>query len=139
MIELKSLGLKEAEMAVKAMLRYVTVTKPGKPMAFAVVDSAGVLIYFLKMDGCDIIARRMAENKAYTAIVWQRDTRELQDTLKKGRDIVWYGEAERQAPVPGGIPVRLADGSIVGAVSSSGRGADEDEEVSLIGVKALKL
>jgi len=130
MIEGKSLGLEEAQRIVDAMLEYSSETKPGRPMSHAVVDSAGILIYFARMDGASAITRRMAENKAYTAIMWKRDTREVAELLKdRGRDIVFFGEPDRQAAVPGGVPIKLSDGSIAGAVGSSGRLADEDEEV----------
>ena len=139
MIETKSLGLEEARKIVDAMLEYASVTKPGRPMSHAVVDNAGLLICFARMDGASTITRRMAENKAYTVIMWQRDTREILEVLKRGnRDIVYFGEPDRQAVVPGGVPIRSADGSIIGAVGSSGRTADEDEEAALAGAKALQ-
>ena len=137
MIESKSLGLVEARKIVDAMVEYTKAAKPGKAMSHAVVDSAGVLICLVRMDGASIISRRMAENKAYTVIVWQNDTRDTQKLMKAGRDIAWFGEIDRQAVVPGGIPIRAKDGSIIGAVGSSGLTADEDEEVALIGVNAL--
>jgi glc operon protein GlcG len=140
MIEGKSLGLEEAQRIVDAMLEYSSETKPGRPMSHAVVDSAGILIYFARMDGASAITRRMAENKAYTAIMWKRDTREVAELLKdRGRDIVFFGEPDRQAAVPGGVPIKLSDGSIAGAVGSSGRLADEDEEVALVGASTVHI
>jgi len=140
MIEGKSLGLEEAQRIVDAMLEYSSETKPGRPMSHAVVDSAGILIYFARMDGASAITRRMAENKAYTAIMWKRDTREVAELLKdRGRDIVFFGEPDRQAAVPGGVPIKLSDGSMAGAVGSSGRLADEDEEVALVGASTVHI
>jgi len=140
MIEIKSLGLEEARRIVDTMLEYSSVTKPGRPMSHAVVDSAGILICFARMDGASAITRRMAENKAYTAIMWKRDTREVAELLKnRGRDIVFFGEPDRQAAVPGGVPIKSSDGSIAGAVGSSGRLADEDEEVALVGASTVHI
>ncbi|GAI58568.1 unnamed protein product, partial [marine sediment metagenome] len=102
-------------------------------------DNAGVLICFARMDGASPITARMAVNKAYTAIQWQRDTREVQNMMKEGRDIAWFGDPDRQAPVPGGILIRSSDGTIAGAVGTSGRTADEDEELALIGTGAVRL
>jgi len=112
-------------------------TKPGRPSSVAVVDNAGVLICFSRMDGASPITARMAVNKAYTAIQWQRDTREVQNMMKEGRDISWFGDPDRQAPVPGGVLIKLSDGSIAGAVGTSGRKADEDEELALVGASTV--
>ena len=138
MIEVKSIGLEEARKIIDAMLEYSTVTKPGRPMAHAVVDRAGVLVYFARMDGTSAIVRRMAENKAYTAVMWQRDTREISNLFKQGDvSLLCFGEPDRQAAVPGGVPIRTSDGSMIGAAGSSGRTLDEDEEAALAGVKAF--
>lgn len=139
MIETKSIGLEEARKIIDAMLEYSTVTKPGPPVAHAVVDRAGILVCFAKMDGAGAIPRRMAENKAYTAIMWERDTRSVGERLKEiDGSLLWFGEPDRQTVVPGGIPIRASDNSIIGAVGSSGRHPDEDEEVALVGVRAFK-
>lgn len=39
-------------------------------------------------------------------------------------------------PVPGGVPVRNADGLIVGAVGVSGDTSDNDEKVAIAGIAA---
>ena len=140
MIETKSVGLEEAQKIIDAMLKYSSVMKTGRPMAHAVVDNAGILVAFARMDGASKIVRRMAENKAYTAMTWKRDTREIEELIK-GRektDIIYFGEPERQAIIPGGCLLKLADGTVVGAVGSSGRTVDEDEEAALVGVEAFK-
>lgn len=140
MIEAKNIGLEEARKIIDAMLEYCTVKKPGDPMAHAVVDSAGVLVCFARMDGTCPIIRRMAENKAYTAIMWRMDTRDLFELRNKDPNmkIECFGEPDRQAVIPGGNLLKTSDGSIVGAVASSGRHFNEDEELALIGVKAFK-
>lgn len=137
MQEKRSLGLDESRPIVDAVLEAARTTKPGRPMSVGVVDNAGVLICFARMDGASPITARMAVNKAYTSIQWQRDTREVQNMMKEGRDIAWFGDPDRQAPIPGGILIRSSDGTIAGAVGTSGRTADEDEELALIGAGAV--
>lgn len=133
-----SLILKQARRIIDAMVEYAS-TKPGRPMAFAIVDAAGVLVYFVRMDGATPINRRMAENKAYTAIMFRRDTRATRDLLTNaGQKVADFGEPDRLTLIPGGNLIRLKDGCIVGAVGSSGRSEDEDEEVTLVGVRAYK-
>lgn len=133
-----SLGLEEGRFIVETVLEAARTTKPGLPSSVAVVDNAGVLIYFARMNGASPLTARVAINKAFTVIDTQRDTREQFERLKQGRDSAWYGES-RMAPIPGGVPIRTSDGSIAGAVGISGRKADEDEELAIIGAKAVKV
>ena len=42
-------------------------------------------------------------------------------------------------PVPGGVMVRAADGSVLGAVGISGDTSDRDEEAAVAGIKAAGL
>jgi len=132
-----TLTLAQARKIVDAMVEYASVTKPGRGMAFAVVDEAGVLKYFARMEGATLNNRRMAENKAWTAIVWGRDTRGIKDMLKEaGQDIAWFGDVDRMTTIPGGNLLRAKEGYIIGAVGTSGRHEDIDEELALVGVKA---
>lgn len=133
------LGLEEARSIVLAVLKAASEIKPGPPMSVAVVDDGGLLIYFARMDGAHPLTVRMAINKAYTAIQWKKNTREIQAYLKeRGLDISCYGDPDRQAPVAGGILIKLKDGSIAGAVGASGRTVEEDDELVSIGASAIK-
>ena len=130
--------LKEAQEMGEAMLNFASETKPGRPMSVAVLDEAGVLVCCNRMDGASPLTVRMAINKAYTAIDWRRDTKEIQEVFFTGdtkRDIVWFGEP-RHAPIPGGVLLKAEDDSIVGAIGTSGRKAEEDEELARVGAKA---
>lgn len=56
-------------------------------------------------------------------------------------DIAWFGDP-RYVPIAGGTPVRLNDGSIVGAVGAAGRmakGPMGDEALAQIGAKAVEI
>jgi len=130
----------EAQEILKAMLEFSTQTKPGRPFSLAVLDAAGVLVSFARMDGASPLTARVSINKAYTALDWRRNTKEVREMFFSGdtsRDVVWFGES-RHAPIPGGVLLKEEDGTIVGALGSSGRTADEDEEVVQIGDKAYQ-
>ena len=132
--------LKEAQKIVDAMLKFASEDKPGRPSSFAVVDGCGVLISFARMDGGSSLGARVSVNKAYTAIDWRRDTKDVRKIFFTGdtkRDVAWFGEP-RHAPIPGGVLLKAKDGAIVGAVGTSGRTADEDEELAQIGAKAYQ-
>ena len=141
MQKLESLGLEEARKIGRAVIEAARKTDPPKaPMTVAVVDRAGDLIYFERMDGAIPLSVHMAINKAYTALRWGRDTIVIYEMLKQDRDISWYGEPDRQAPVAGGVLIKSSDGAIVGALGTSGRIALEpmgDEELARIGAKAF--
>ena len=133
------LTLEQARKIVDAMVEYTTVTKPGRGMAFAVVDECGVLIYFARVPQASLINRRMAEYKAWTAIAFKRDTRATRDLLAKMElKATDFCEPDRLTFIPGGNLIRTKEGYTVGAVGTSGRHYDEDEEVALVGVKAYE-
>jgi glc operon protein GlcG len=143
MIKTASLDLEEARKIVDAVVEAARSTKPpDRPMSVAVVDNAGVLLSFARMDGASPNTARMAINKAFTAIYWRRDTAEMQNWIKDGRDISWFGDPFRNAPIPGGVLIKSSDGYIVGAIGTSGRaamGPMGDEELAQIGAKAFRV
>ena len=138
MIERKSLGLEEARRIIDAMVEYYSVTKPGRLGAHAVVDNVGDLICFAKMDGARPLHTEMAIKKAYFSAKMGSNTRDFGQFRQKQE----YGSLEPiphdGTVIPGGVVIKSSDGSIIGAVGSSGRPADEDEEVALVGAKVLE-
>jgi uncharacterized protein GlcG (DUF336 family) len=143
MIKTASLDLEEARKIIDTVVEAARSTKPlDRPMSVAVVDNAGVLLSFARMDGASPNTARMAINKAFTAIYWRRDTAEMQTWIKDGRDISWFGDPFRNAPIPGGVLIKSSDGYIVGAIGTSGRaamGPMGDEELAQIGAKAFRV
>ena len=53
------------------------------------------------------------------------------------KDIAWYDDP-RLTAVFGGVVIRGEGGILVGAIGTSGRTQDEDEELALVGKKALE-
>lgn len=104
----------------------------------AVVDSGGELLCFGRMDGASPLTARMAVNKAYTSAKWTQDTKALKKRLfdhalgAEIRDIAWFGDS-RFTPIWGGVILRDADGTVVGAIGGSGGTPDQDEELGQIG------
>ena len=64
MIARNTLGLVEAEKALKAMTEEAS--KGGRPVSMAVLDAWGELISFARMDGASPLTARMAMNKAFS-------------------------------------------------------------------------
>ncbi|GAF93594.1 unnamed protein product [marine sediment metagenome] len=136
MIEQQTLGLAEAEKAVTAMTEEAS--KGGRPMSMAVVDAWGNLISFARMNGASPLTARMAINKAYTAASFGIDTRNVNQWFKDaGKDVAWYDD-HRLTVIHGGVAIRTKEGTLVGAIGTSGRHEDEDEALALVGKKALE-
>jgi glc operon protein GlcG len=104
------------------------------PSAIAVVDRAGDLIAFLRMDGVRPGSVDLAIGKARTAARLQRPTAEVEDNINQGRTA--FVTAGIMA-LRGGMPVRL-DGQIVGAVGVAGLSKETDTEISAAAAAALK-
>lgn len=136
MLNAKVLELSEAEKGANAVIKEAS--KGGEPIAVAVVDAWGTPVVVIKMDGALPLMVRMALNKAYTAATYKGDTRLWGERYKQaGRDTTWYDD-HRLTVIPGGVCIKLKDGTIVGAVGISGRMADEDEVLASVGVKAIE-
>jgi uncharacterized protein GlcG (DUF336 family) len=134
--------LREAQEILDVMLKYMSGKKQGRPSAFVVVDGTASRVCLARIDGSPSLSVRMCENKAYTAIDWGRDTKEVRETLFRGlapagepvRDIAWFGDP-RYAPIWGGVLLKNKDGRIVGAIGTSGLTMEEDEELAQVGAK----
>src|SRR5262249_16722638 len=106
-------------------------------MAIAVVDTAGNLVYFEKMDGTQIASVNIAVDKARSAALFKRPTKALQDTLAGGGAGLRMLGLQGAVPVEGGVPI-LMDGKIVGAIGASGGTSDQDGTVATAGANAIK-
>ncbi len=96
------------------------------PSAIAVVDPAGDLLAFQRMDGVRPASAELAIEKARTAARLQRPTEEIEDNINRGRTaFVTAGIAALR----GGVPIRV-DGRVVGAVGVAGLSKETDTEIA---------
>jgi len=137
------LGLDEARRAVEAALREAN-KKPDEPVAVAVVDDQGKLVYFARMDGCPPVVIELALMKAYTAAVALMDTVSFAARDKEwGRDLATYGD-DRFTYLQGGLVIwdrPSTDGEgrvLLGGIGISGRMSDEDERLARVGLEAMR-
>src|SRR5712672_3396023 len=103
------------------------------PSAIAVVDPAGDLLAFERMDGVRPASADLAIQKARTAARLQRPTAEIEDSINQGRTA--FVTAEIMA-LRGGMPVRL-NGDIVGAVGVAGLSKEADTEIARTAAAAV--
>ena len=84
-------------------------------IAVAVVDSAGALVYYEKMDNAMFGSARVAIDKARSAAAFKRPTKVFEDILASGAIGLRILRLPGAVPLDGGIPL-LIDDKIVGAI-----------------------
>lgn len=101
----------------------------------AVVDAAGILVYIQRPDEAQIASVDVAADKARTAAIFRRPSKDFEDQVAGGRPSALH--LAGAVPLQGGIPL-VAEGIVVGGVGVSGASsADEDHELSVVGADAL--
>ena len=105
----------------------------GHRVVIAVVDASGDLLALRRLDDTQPASVRVGIDKARTAAIFVRPSREIEEQVTAGRlgALALHGAAA----LTGGIPLRV-DGEVVGAIGTSGETPDEDESVSLAGARA---
>ncbi len=106
-------------------------------MAAAVVDTAGDLVYFEKVDGTQAASTLIAQDKARSAVRFKRATKDLQDALAAGGAGMRMLALQGAVPVEGGIPLVMG-GKIVGAIGVSGGTSQQDGQCATAGANAVK-
>ncbi len=106
-------------------------------MVVAIVDAAGDLVYYEKMDNTQLGSSQVAIGKARSAVRFKRPTKAFQDAVAAGGAGVRILGLEGAVPVEGGIPI-VMDGKIVGAIGVSGDSSDHDAICAQAGANALK-
>jgi uncharacterized protein GlcG (DUF336 family) len=109
----------------------------GWAMAVAIVDPAGLLVYFEKMDDTQLGSVRVAPSKASAAALFKRPTKALQEALAAGGDGIRMLALEGAVPIEGGLPL-VVGGQIVGAIGLSGGTSAQDGQCAQAGVDVLK-
>ena len=103
------------------------------PSAIAVVDRAGDLLAFQRMDNVRPASADLAVEKARTAARLQRSTAEIEDNINQGRTaFVTAGILVLR----GGVPIRV-NGAVVGAVGVAGLSKEIDAEIANTAATAL--
>lgn len=105
----------------------------GLRVVMAVVDPWGELVALRRTEGAQIASSRVALDKARTAAIFVRPSREMEEQVTNGRlgALALHGASA----LTGGIPLKV-DGEVVGAIGTSGETPDEDEAVSIAGAAA---
>lgn len=137
MLERKVMGLKEAQIAVEAMIKEIP-KGDSRPISICVMDHEASILMMVKTDGAHEFNNRMAIRKAYSSAHWRRSTRALEEM--SGR-LKWPLQefGSEWTMVYGGEPIiDPKDGTAYGAIGVAGRiPAADDEAIAKVGVKAI--
>lgn len=106
-------------------------------IAVAVVDPAGNLVYYEKMDNTQLGSANIAVDKARTAALFKRPSKAFQDGLAAGGEGLRILGLQGVTPVEGGFPL-VVDGKIVGAIGASGATSAQDAQCAKAGADSLK-
>src|SRR5213594_1724538 len=138
------LSLQQATTIVEASLRKGRETGCA-PLAVAVLDAGGHLKAFAREDGAGIIRPQIATGKAWGALGMGVGSRMLaRRVAEQPQQQAFFAALNamsqgRVVPAAGGVLIRDAGGSVIGAVGISGDVSDKDEACALAGIGAAKL
>lgn len=106
-------------------------------MAIAIVDTAGDLVYFERMEHTQVGSVDVAIAKARAAARFKRPTKAFQDALAAGGEGWRILSLDGAVAVEGGLPL-MSGGRIVGAIGASGGTSQQDGVTATAGAATLK-
>ncbi|MDH0733800.1 heme-binding protein [Pseudomonas sichuanensis] len=104
------------------------------PVTIAVVDDGGHPLALERLDGCAPASAYIAMEKARTAALGRRESRDYEQMVNDGRTA--FVTAPLLTSLEGGVPLRV-EGQVVGAIGVSGVKSGQDAEVAKAGAQAL--
>jgi len=107
-------------------------------MNIAVVDGGANLVAFARMDGAWLGSLDIAMKKAKTARFFDMDTGIIGELSQPGGSL--YNIEHSNGGLitfPGGVPIKNADGQIIGAIGVSGSTVENDHTVAVAGAEAI--
>src|SRR3954463_6143556 len=119
-----------AETVISAAERHAL--EHGHRVVITLVDPWGEVVLLRRTPDAQIASSRVAVDKARTAAIFVRPSREMEEQVTGGRlgALALHGASA----LTGGIPLTV-DGEVVGAIGTSGETPDEDEAISLAGAQ----
>ena len=130
-----TVNLEQARKAVAAGV--AEARKNNWPVAIAVVDNAGMLVAYERMDNTQTASVQVSIDKAASAAMYRRSTKVFQDAVTGGGTGVRVLALRGASPIEGGLTL-MVDGKIIGGIGVSGVNSDQDAVVAKAGVDAVK-
>ncbi|WP_200626087.1 heme-binding protein [Pseudomonas sp. LAM2023] len=103
-------------------------------VTIAVVDDGGHPLALERLDGCAPASAYIAMEKARSAALGRRETRDYEEMVNAGRTA--FVTAPLLTSLEGGVPLQV-EGQVVGAIGVSGVKPGQDAQVAMAGAAAL--
>jgi glc operon protein GlcG len=133
------LDLADSEAIVSSALQ--TAERSGSQVSIAVVDGAGLLIRFSRIDGASAASVEAAMAKARTAALTGKDSAAAEQAIASGRLALLSLQGVLHQPcalMAGGLVLR-SQGVVVGAIGVSGMTPDQDLAIARAGADRFAL
>jgi len=111
-------------------------TEMGIKVHIAIVDDGGNLKYYLRQDGAPLVAEKISQMKAFTAVAMEKSTADVGEISKAetpGIELV-----PNLIKFGGGIPIKNSKGQILGGIGVSGASKEDDAACAQAGLDAVK-
>jgi uncharacterized protein GlcG (DUF336 family) len=154
--EIRTITFEEALVGINAMLEAVK-KDPKRPMAMAVSDATGQVLVVYRMDGAHDFVREMVMKKCYTAAQTGDNTKATKGSIENEHLTLADFNHPYATTVPGGVVIvppgqerdaipkdKAMKGGVqhargqIGACAAGGRSSFEDEEISMVGARAIQ-
>ena len=133
----KDISLDQAHQALMAAL--AKSREINTKMDIAIVDAGGNLKAFTRMDGAWLGSIDISIKKAKTARYFDMPTGEIGKLSQPGGPLFNIEHSNNGLiTFPGGVPIKTADGTVIGAIGVSGSSVDNDHAVAAAGAAAVK-
>ncbi len=106
------------------------------PDVIVILDSGAHLVYLERMDNAQIGSIRVALDKARSAVLHRRPTKDFAEAFAKGRTALLG--LHGASILGGGVPI-IDNGKLIGAIGvSGGTSPGQDDKVAAAGLATLK-
>jgi uncharacterized protein GlcG (DUF336 family) len=102
-------------------------------VSVAIVDDAGLLLGFERMDGAAAITATVAPGKAQCSALTRQPSRYWEERIKERPAFARFPAG---LPLQGAVPI-IHDGDCLGAIGVSGVQSAQDEQIAQAGLAAL--
>jgi len=135
-LSVSDISLDQAYAAVRAAI--AKAEEIDTKMDIAVVDAGGNLKAFARMDGAWLGSIDISIKKAKTARYFDMNTGVIGELSQPGGPLYNIEHSNNGLiTFPGGVPLKSADGEIIGAIGVSGSSVEDDHIVAVAGAEAL--
>jgi len=107
-------------------------------VSVVVLDSGGHLTAFSRMDGTFLATIDIAMRKARTSVLFQANSEDVgADLHPNGVAYSLENSNGGLVGIDGGLPLRDADGKVIGAIGVSGASKQQDRQIAALAVESV--